>query len=103
MPQRHKCREELLYSKCRKYHQLVSLDTDIENGDGDIITLAELVADDKAIDLDARLDARRILHALPKRLKQIGYKRYVGFDLDDKQRECLRRYKQKISQMTVAF
>ena len=96
--QRRKCREEDLYRKCPKYRELVSLDTDIDDGNGSKITLAELIADDKAIDLDARLDARRVLRALPKRIKQIGYKRYAGLELDHKQRDYLRRYRQKISQ-----
>jgi len=99
--QRGRCREEDLYSKCPKYHELVSLDTDIEDGNGDRITLAELIADDRAIDIDAKLDAKRILQTLPKQLKQLGYKRYVGFGLDAKQQECLRRYRQKISQKTL--
>ena len=33
--QRRKCREELLYSDCPKFHQLVSLDATVNSRDGD--------------------------------------------------------------------
>ncbi len=67
--QRRKCREEDLYSDCPKYHQLVSLNTEIGAGDGDghKAELVEFLADDKAIDIVARLDARRFLLGCPRR------------------------------------
>ena len=92
---RRKCRDEDLYSECPKYKQFVSLDTDIDDGGGDKVTFAEFIADDKAIDLDGWLDAKAILRGLPKRLVQIGYKRYAGIPLDGKEKECLRRYREK--------
>jgi len=74
--QRRKCREEDLYSECPKFRQLVSLNTEVDgDGDGESSELIEFIADDKAIDLDAWVDARRILLGLPRRLVQIGYKR----------------------------
>ena len=82
--QRRKCREEDLYSECPKYHQLVSLD-----GDGHKAKLLEFIADDKAIDIVARLDARHILQGLPRRLVQIAYKKYSGYQLDGKERKYL--------------
>jgi len=88
--QRRKCREEDLYSDCPKYHQLVSLNTVIDNGDGNEPSeLMLFIADDKAVDLDAWLDARRILRGLPKRLVQIGLKRLKGIPLDRKERDYL--------------
>ena len=47
------------------------------------------IADDKPINLDAWLDARRILRGSPKRLVQIAYKRYSGYPLDKKERNYL--------------
>ena len=92
--QRRKCREELLYSECPKFHQLVSLNATVDSsdGDGEPSELIEFIADDKAIDLDAWLDARRILRGLPRRLVQIGYKRYCGYDLTASERSLLRYY-----------
>jgi len=94
--QGQKCRSEDLYSECPKYHQLVSLNAQVNgNGNGEPGELIEFLADDKGVDLDAWLDARRILRGLPRRLVQIGYKRYAGIPLDAKEQECLRRYRQK--------
>ena len=94
--QRRKCREEDLYSQCPKYHQLVSLNTEIDgDGDGHKAELIDFLADDKAIDLDAWLDARHILRGLPRRLVQIGYKRYSGIALDRKERTYLNHFQDR--------
>jgi hypothetical protein len=94
--QRRKCREELLYEQCPKFHQLVSLNMEIGgDGDGHKAELIEFIADDKAIDIVARLDARRFLLCFPKRIVQIGYKRYAGIPLDGKDREYLRLWLKK--------
>ena len=91
--QRRKCREELLYERCPKFHQLVSLNTEIGgDGDGHKAELIEFLADDKAIDIVARLDARRFLLGFPRRIVQIGYKRYFGYDLTASERSLLRYY-----------
>jgi len=87
--QRRKCREEDLYSECPKYHQLVSLNAVVGDGDGHKAELIEFLADDKAIDIVARLDDRCILQGLPRRLVQIGYKRYAGYQLDGKDQDYL--------------
>jgi len=94
--QRRKCREELLYSDCPKYHQLVSLDMDIEDGDGHKARLIDFIADDKACDIVARLDARRILQGLPHRLVQIAYKKYAGYQLTNKETAYLGVYKTRM-------
>ena len=93
--QRRKCREELLYERCPKFHQLVSLNTEIADGDGHKAELIEFIADDKAIDILARLDARRYLLGFPKRLVQIGYKRYAGIPLTDKEKHYFSYQRQK--------
>jgi len=93
--QRQKCRSEDLYSKCPKYHQLVSLNAKADGGDGDgePSELIEFIADDKAVDLDALLDARRILRGLPRRLIQIGYKLYNEQPLTAKEWSYLKRFR----------
>ena len=94
--QRRKCREEDLYSECPKYHQLVSLNTEIDgDGDGHKAELIEFLADDNAIDLVARLDARRFLQGMPRRLVQIGYKVYSGQELDRKEKTYLYLYRNR--------
>jgi len=101
--QRRKCREELLYSDCPKYHQLVSLNTVIDSGDGNEPSeLMLFIADDKALDLDLWLDARRILRGLPKRLVRIGVKRLKGIPLDGKEYDYLERWRKRNSQLKLA-
>jgi len=91
--QRRKCREEWLYSDCPKYHQLVSLNAEVNgDGDGEPSELIQFIADDKALDLDAWVDARRILLGLPRRLVQIGYKKYAGIPLDWKEHKYWERH-----------
>jgi hypothetical protein len=89
---RHKCRDENLYSKCPKLIQLVSLDGEIENGDGHKAKFIDFLADDNAIDIVDRLDARRYLQGYPKRINQIAYKRYSGYPLDRKEQKCLDKW-----------
>jgi len=94
--QRRKCREELLYEQCPKYHQLVSLNTEIGgDGDGHKAELIEFIADDKAIDIVARLDARRFLLGCPRRLVRIAYKKYSGYRLDRKEKSYLDTYRNR--------
>jgi len=100
--QRQKCRSEDLYSKCPKYHQLVSLNAKADgDGDGEPSELIEFIADDKAIDLDAWVDARRILRGLPRRLVQIAYKRYSGIPLDRKERNYFNHQVRQFKQTTL--
>ena len=55
----------------------------------------DTVADDKAIDLDAWLDARTWLLGCPKRLIVIASKRLKGIELDEKDRQYLSRYRRR--------
>ncbi len=68
--------------ECQKYWRaikrqftILSLNTELNNGDGDGIELIDTVADDKAIDLDAWIDARTWLLGCPRRLVIIANKR----------------------------
>ena len=88
--------------ECQKYWRaikrqltILSLNTDIYDGDGNTTELIETVADDKAIDLDAWLDARTWLLGCPRRLVQIASKRLKGIALEHKDREYLRRFRQR--------
>jgi len=65
------------------------------DGDGEKTELLEFLADDKAVDIVARLDARRFLQGCPRRLVQIAYKRYSGYDLTTSERSLLRYYLKK--------
>jgi len=72
----------------------LSLNTLIASED-DTTELWETIADDKAIDLDAWVDARTWLLGCPLRLIQIAQKRVSGIALDPKDQEYLRRFRRQ--------
>jgi hypothetical protein len=93
--QRLKCREQDLYRECPKAIKFDSLDRVIEDGNGDGTALHELIADDNAVDIVARLDARLTLQGYPHKFVRIAYKKYCGLALDEVERRYFNRQKQK--------
>jgi len=87
--QRQKCRSEDLYSECPRAIKLEYLDKPITDDEGNLTELGELIADDKAIDLDEWLDSKTFLAGCPQRLIAIAHKRLNGMPLDHKDREAL--------------
>jgi hypothetical protein len=83
------------WRKVKRKPTLLSLDTEIENRDGDTTELIETIADDRAIDLEAWLDARTFLLGCPHRLVQIANKRVKGIPLEPKDKMYLQRFRQK--------
>jgi hypothetical protein len=88
--------------ECQKYWRqqkrlltILSLNAEIEDGEGNSTELIDTLASDKAIDLDAWLDARTFLLGCPMRLIVIAGKRLKGIPLDDKDRDYLRRFRQR--------
>ena len=74
--------------ECHKYWRsikrqltILSLNTEIDDGDGNTTELIDTLADDRAIDLDAWLEARTWLLGCPKRLIVIAGKRLKGIPL----------------------
>jgi hypothetical protein len=81
--QRTKCRANWAYSDwaycdCHRAVTLESLNQPITDNEGNITELAELIADDKALDLAEWIDARAFLIGAPIRLKVIAKKRMEG-------------------------
>jgi len=93
--QRKKCRKDWLYSECPKAIKLEYLSKPIVDSEGNLTELGEHIADDKAIDLDAWLDDKAFLLGCPIRLVLIAHKRQEGIPLDHKDREHLRRFRQR--------
>jgi len=93
--QRRKCRSEDLYSECPKAIKLEYLSQPITDSEGNLTELGELIADDRAIDLDAWLDAKTFLRGCPQRLIAIAIKRQKGISLDNKEDCYLRRFRQR--------
>jgi hypothetical protein len=86
--------------ECQKYWRqqkrlltILSLNTELNDGDG--IELIDTVADDKAIDLDAWLDARTFLLGCPVRLIMIADKRLKGIPLTNKELQYLWYWRHK--------
>ena len=91
--QRRKCRDQDLYSECPKYHQLVSLNTVVGDGDGHKAELIDFLADDKVFDLDLRLDIRRFLQGYPRKAVRVGYKLYSGLPLDSREKNYIKWFR----------
>ena len=94
--QRSECRSTTEYSQCPKgkRHQVLRLNEIIIDGDGGKPTEVQDRLASKSYDINARLDARRLLQSLPKRLIQIGYKIYAGFPLEKEEKEYLRHWRE---------
>ncbi len=72
--QRDKCKEDYLYTECPKAIKLDRLNKPIIDSEGHTTELGELIADDKALDLDAWVDARTFLLGFPQRLMVVAHK-----------------------------
>ena len=73
--QREACKGNWLYGRCPKAITLESLDKPVTDADGNVTDLGNLIADDKALDLEAWADARTFLLSCPDRLITIAFKR----------------------------
>ena len=80
--------------------QIESLSKLIEDGSGNRVELYQLLADDNAIDLTSRLDAKLTLESYPQRFVQLAYKKYAGYPLTSSERQYYRR-EQKKAQKTL--
>jgi len=79
--QRAKCKEDDLYSECAKAIRLESLNKPIVDDEGNITELGELIADDKAIDLDGWVSNSTWEIGYKTRLVAIAYKLKGGYPL----------------------
>jgi hypothetical protein len=82
---------------------MLSLNSEVTNGDGDTTELIETIADDKAIDLSAWLDAKTWLLGCPIRLVQIATKRANGIALNRKDQKYLERYRRQERQRLLQY
>jgi len=93
--QRRKCQENDLYTECPKAIKLESLNKPIINSEGHTTELGELIADDKALDLDAWVDASTFLLGFPQRLLAIADKLNNGEALTGYDRLYLCRFRKR--------
>ncbi len=85
----------------RRNARYVSLNTIIEDGDGDSVELIDTIADDNAIDLNHWLDAKYWLYSFPRRLVIIASKKVAGLPLTNSDRNYL-YHKRKKAQKRLA-
>jgi hypothetical protein len=88
--------------ECQKYWRqqkrlltILSLNNEIEDGEGNTTELIDTLASDKAIDLDAWLDARTFLLGCPIRLILIAHKIVNGQKLTPTDSRYLYKFRQK--------
>jgi hypothetical protein len=74
---------------------ILSLNTEINDGDGNTTELIETVADDRAIDLEAWLEAKTWLLGCPERLVVIAGKRLKGIPLNKRDQKYLERHRRQ--------
>jgi len=93
--QRQKCKKDDLYRECPKAIKLESLNKPILDSEGNLTELGELIADDKALDLDAWVSDKVWELGYPKRQVDIAYKLKAGLPLEPKDKMYLQRFRQK--------
>ena len=93
-PQRKKCKQQG-YTECPRAIKIESLNKPIVGEDGHISELAELIADDKAIDIEAWLDEATWRLGYPQRLVEVAHKLAYGIRINHKDREYLRRFRRR--------
>jgi len=98
--QRAKCRVNWAYSDwpyydCHRAVTLESINQPIIDSEGNITELAELITDDKALDLPEWVDARTFLIGAPIRLKQIALKLRKGDTLTHAERQYLTKLRKR--------
>jgi len=98
--QRHKCKEDDLYTECPKAIKLESLDKPILDNEGNLTTLGELIADDKALDLEGWVSDSTWEIGYKRRLVDIAYKLKAGIPLTKSDRQYLWRFR-KAEQKTL--
>ena len=101
--QRRKCKEDYLYTECPKAMKLESLNQPIIDSEGHTTELGELIADDKAIDLGAWLDARTFLLGFPQRLLAIAHKLDNGAKLTPTDSQYLWRFRKREQKTLLAM
>ena len=93
--QRLKCKEDWLFAACPKAVKLESLNKPVIDDEGNTTELGDLIADDRALDLDAWLDANTFLLHCPDRLIAIAEKRRDGQSLTQVELNYLCRFRKR--------
>jgi len=93
--QRHKCKEGDLYTECPKAIKLESLNKPILDNEGNLTELGELIADDKALDLEGWVSNSTWEIGYKPRLVGIAYKLHRDEPLGNGDRSYLKRFRKQ--------
>jgi len=93
--QRQKCKEDDLYTECPKAIKLESLNKPIIDSEGHTTELGELIADDKALDLDGWVSSSTWEIGYKPRLVDIAYKLHRGEALSIADRKYLCKWRKR--------
>ena len=93
--QRRKCKEDWLYPECPKAIKIEYLSKPVLDADGNMTELGELIADDKALDLDGWVSESTWEIGYKPRLVNIAYKLKAGEALTQYDRLYLYRYRKR--------
>ena len=97
--QRHKCKESDLYTECPKAIKLESLNKPIIDSEGHTTELGELIADDRAMELDAWVSPNTWEIGYKPRLVDIAHKLDRGEALTNGDLLYLSRYRRQEQKM----
>jgi len=100
--QRQSCKDRIskpfadnILTNCPKAIKLESLSQPITDDEGNLTELGELIADDKAIDLMAWVEAKTFLKGCPQRLIEVAVKLVKGQALTNQDRQYLWYWRQR--------
>jgi len=93
--QRQKCKEDWLYGECPKVVKIESLNKPVIDGEGNTTELGELIADDKAMDLDAWVSSSTWEIGYKPRLVAIAYRLKAGIPLTKYEHTYLVRFRKR--------
>ena len=104
--QRAKCKKnwahsDWAYCDCQRAIQLESINQPVSDGEGNVTELADLIADDKALDLEEWLDVKTFLIGAPIRLKMIAQKQGKGEPLSGGERVYLTKLRKRYQKTLV--
>jgi len=85
------------YWRAEKRNGTISLNSEIDDGEGDTTELIDTLADDNAIDLAEWIDAKTWLRGCPRRLVEVAHKRLRGITLDGAERKYLCKWLRQAS------
>jgi hypothetical protein len=93
--QRKECKADWLYGDCPKASKLEYLEKPIRDSEGNLTELGELIADDKALELDGWVSDSTWEIGYPRRLVDIAHKLKAGLPLTNADMIYLCRFRKR--------